>query len=243
MTALLLLGAAISNLSCEGEPLTIAERVLSSTVSLSRESQLTIDTVVPLVITGNPRQNQLIAKIELTATASASDVAERIAQEAELEVTLEGKEAKLTLAPPKVGFLSGRFTLEAPADMDLTVIQRGGTVDVTGMRETISVQSYTHVNIVDARADVSVGVENGNALVDTRLSPSTNTLIRTRSGDIQLTIPDSISANINATGGAGVAVSHPQLPMRPANLPYQVSVGNGLASVVIQAGGKVVIRN
>ncbi len=143
--------------------------------------------------------------------------------------------------------LSGTYRIVLPNDLDVNVTERNGTVDVLGVEGQIVVNSLSHVRVTGAADDVSVAVEAGNALVETEAPPGKQTLIRLGRGDIQLTLPPALSADIVADviNAGNIVVTHPRLPRYPGGtLPYSTSVAGGLSIIRLQTGsGLIVIQS
>jgi hypothetical protein len=223
-----------------------AERTLTSTVTLTRESLLDVNLPIPVVLEGSARTNDVIITVELTVTASSSTVATQKADEVKIETDSEAGVLTLRITEPSRVSLGGSVLVRLPPDLDVKVTERGGTVDVLSVDGRIEVDSASHVRVVGAKDNVSIGVEAGNALVQTEAQPGKQTVINLRQGDIELTLPPAVSVNIEAdvVGNGNIVVAHPTLPRYPGGtLPYRTEVAGGLSVIRLQTGaGLIVIK-
>ncbi|MCK6551783.1 hypothetical protein L6R52_38470 [Myxococcota bacterium] len=237
--------AVTSMFGCEEVPQFSAQRTLTSTVTLDRETLLDVDSVVPLAIVGEPRSDDLHLSLDATVTASTSTRAKRLADALELAPETDGDKITLKLAAPSGATLSGTLEIGAPPGLDLAIVERGGTVDIEDVDGTIQVVAASHVRVVGATGDTSVGVARGNALVDTSATPGSTTLIEVDAGDIELTLPQGLSADILAVAQGQIYIAHPRLPPflgRPGDV-YSANVSGGLAVFRLETrAGKIVIR-
>jgi hypothetical protein len=235
-----------SMIGCAEVPQFSETRSLTSTVALDRESLLDVDSVVSLSIVGERRSTDLHFALEATVTASTSTRAKILADALALAPTSDGDTVTLKVEAPSEASLSGTLEIGAPPDLDLTIVERGGTVDVEDLEGSLRIVSQSHVRVVGATRDTVVGVVSGNALVDTLATPGTTTTIEVTAGDIELTLPEGLSANLLAVAGQGqIYIAHPRLPPflgRPGDV-YSANVGGGLAVFRLETrAGKIVIR-
>lgn len=233
--------------ACSGTPAEKAERTLTSTVTLTLEDTLAIDTPVKLVLSGEPRLEEIYVTLNAVVTASTSTRAEAIANMLAINVERRDRTVAIVIPQPMLATLSGELRLRVPADLKLDIIERNESVEVSGMNSDLRIASRSHVRVVNAKANVTVGVVSGNALVDVDLDPGANIEVSSNTGDVELAVPQAISANLIAmvmTNGT-IVPNHPQLPPyngRPGQ-PYRVIVGDGLSAVALQTGvGNIVIR-
>jgi hypothetical protein len=229
-----------------GEQHTV-ERTLTSTVTLSRESLLDVNLPIPVVLDGRSRTNDVVITVDLTVTASSSSAAIARADEIEIEANSEQGVLRIGITEPMRVALGGAAELTLPGDLDVNVTERGGTVDVVSVDGDIVINSLSHVRVTDATGNVSVAVESGNALVQTESNPGKQTVIRLRRGDIELTLPPAVSADIQADvlGNGNIVIAHPGLPRYPGGtLPYRATVAGGLSIVRLETGaGLIVIKS
>jgi hypothetical protein len=224
-----------------------AERTLTSTVTLTLEDTLAIDSWVPLAVGGERRIDQIFATLEATVTASTSTRAEALAAGLEIEVERRDRTVLLTVAKLDMANLEGTLTLRVPADLHVEAIERTGTIDVIGMDGNIRASSRSHVRITGAKGDVTAGVYSGNVLVDADLDPGSRIDLAVEGGDIELSVPSVISVDLAAlvqTRGT-ITPAHPQLPpfFGSAGQIYRAVVGGGLSVAALQTNiGNIVIR-
>ncbi len=241
------LTAAPLGFSCGQPHPFLTERVVTSTVALQGETTLHVDSAVPIRIQGEPRIDEVFATLEVALTASTAATADRLAEEAEVLVDRsESGVLKLTLPAPDHASIRGGLGIRAPNDLNVVVIERAGTVQIENIEGDIIVNARSHVLITGAENNVTVRAEQGNAIVSTRLPPGTTTDILVGAGDVQLTVPTGLSADIEANAPSGqVITSHPNLP-RALNtrLPYEANVGGGLSIVRLATRqGVILIQN
>lgn len=226
-----------------------AERSLTSTVTLRGETRLIVDSLIPIEIRGERRLDEIRVVIDATLTASTSTRANAAAEKLSFdEAHPDARTVTLSLAAPEDALLTGTFRLEVPADMDVKAVERASTVFIEGMDGAIDVTSVSHVRVVEASKDVRVNVGRGNALVDATLTPGSTVDVRVRAGDVELRVPEALSADIEATFATEGAIitDHARLPpfFGTAGQPYRASVGGGLSIVRIATGtGRIVIRS
>lgn len=223
-----------------------ATRTLTATVTLTSEDILAIDSAVTLKIHGEPRIDEIYATLDATVTASTSTRAEQIASKLSIDVTRSNNTVTIKIPIPTETILQGELRLRVPSDLKIDAIERGDHVDIDGMEDDLRVFSESSVRIIGAQHDVNVGVNHGNAILETELDPGSRIELATNSGDLQLTVPISISADVIAlvkTNGT-IVTNHPQLPPfrgQPGQA-YHVRIGDGLSSVSLQTGvGNIVI--
>jgi hypothetical protein len=111
------------------------------------------------------------------------------------------------------------------------------------MEGAMRIDSIRSVRVTEADDDVVLRVESGNALVDARLRPGSAIDVGVGAGDVQIDLPEALSASVEAMATEGVVSSHPALPSRPPSVPYRETAGAGGASVVATTRrGAVVFR-
>jgi hypothetical protein len=231
--------------ACEGSS-GVAERSIAGNVDLLTARTLVVDSVVEVIVTGNPRADDIAYALDAVVTASTATVANRLADRLVIGVDRpEDDVVRVRLDPLDNGTLSGQLRLTVPSDLDLGVLQRAAQVTVDSMDAVVQVDSIGAVRIVDPGGYVSVGVQTGAVVVESTLPVGETTEVSVRNGDIQLLVPQQISAAISATaGGAGsVQIQHPSLPRPLANRPYAATVNGGLNSVRLSTmNGSVFIQ-
>jgi hypothetical protein len=242
MIAVIAVGAA----GClTGEQHTV-ERTLTSTVTLSRESLVFVNLPIPVVIEGSNRTDDVVIEVDLTVTASSSTVADLKADEVKIETKSENDALLVAITEPPRVTLGGRCSILMPADVDLKVLGRGGTVDVVSMEGQIEIDAITHVRVVGVQDNMDVAIENGNALIESEAPPGKLLVVNLNRGDIDLTLPAAVSANIEADviGSGNIVIAHPMLPRYPGGtLPYRADVSGGLSVIRLQTGtGLIVIK-
>lgn len=201
-------------------------------------ARLHVDALIPVRVRGS-RRDDLVLRIEGTVTASSTDTAQRAADAYTLEAKPrdEAGPLEIVMAPPSQGQIEGVLTVLMPRDLELLVLSRGGTADVSGMREGIEVQSAGGVLVADSSPVVLVRSEQGGVALDSNLAGGVTIDVDSARGDIQLALPSAPSVRILADAANGISSSHPSLPSRPAGVPYQQVLGGGSASVVLSARG------
>ncbi len=232
--------------ACSEAPQEKVERTLTSTVTLSLEDTLAVDSAVTLRISGEPRLDEIYATLNAVVTASTSSRAAMLADKLSIGVERRDRTVALVIPVLKDAVLSGELLLRVPSDMKIDVVERGDTVDVSGMNHHLRIASRSHVRIVGAQEDVVVGVVQGNVVLDVELNPGTNIDVRTDAGDIDFAVPQTLSVTLVARTMNGTIIpQHPQLPpfRGGAGEPYGVVVGGGLSNVQLQTGvGNIIIR-
>jgi hypothetical protein len=219
-----------------------AERTLTSTVTLSLEDTLAVDSV----ISGERRSEEIYATLHAVVTASTSTRAESIASKLAILVERRERVVSISVPVPTDTVLMGDLVLRVPADLKIQAVNRGDTVDLSGIDADIRVSSRSHVKVSGAKESVLIGVVNGNALVDAELDPGSSVQIFCENGNVELKIPSAISADISAlvkTRGT-VVPNHPQLPpfRGSAGQVYRTRIGDGLSSVALETSvGNIVI--
>jgi hypothetical protein len=230
--------------SCGGGESFTATRSITSTVTLAGESRLVVNLPLPVVLRGERREDVVVAA-DFTITASTSTPASNVADT--IQILTERRDGDLFIGlgePTTRGrFAAGGVVIRLPRDVDLDVTERGGTVEIEGIEGKIRVNSLGHVRVTGAEDDVFVAVQSGNALVDTDLRPGGSTTVQLVRGDIQLTTPAAVSADIEAVSESGlIVIAHPSLPRYPGGgLPYRANVGGGLNTVRLSTRSGVVV--
>ena len=226
------LALAFGPLGCEVGPTAAASGVLTSTVTLDRfDEALVVDSVLPVAVIG-ARRSDVLVEVELTITASSAEVAERALAAYAIQVEGSGGTRVITAAGPSQGRASGLLRIEAPRDLPLEVSSKGGSARVEGMAAAVAIQAVGPVQLLDARSDAVVRVEVGGAQVDTPLRPGQRVDVGAGSGDVVIALPANPDGRFDAEAPGGVASAHPALPSRPGGVPYGITRGAGLASVV-----------
>lgn len=244
LTSVLIAGVVTSTSCLQGEQVSL-ERSLTSTVTLQSETRLVTNLPIPVVVQGERRVNDVVVTVDLTVTASSSTKARLLADMIDIDAEHADRDLVVTIGEPAGAELSGTVQLRIPDDLDLKVVERGGTVDILEVEGEIEVDARSHVRIVGAESHVDVGVEAGNALIETALPPGSGAVVQVNAGDIELTLPPAVSADIEANATAGIVIAHPMLQRWPGgNQPYRANVGGGLSVVRLSTRrGLVVIRS
>ena len=128
--------------------------------------------------------------------------------------------------------------------MDVSLVGRGGPVDVVDVGGAIDAVGATHTRITGATGSVRLRVDQGNAIAEVAALPGNTVQLATNSGDVQVILPARPSVAIAAqTGSGAILIRHPGLPRYPGGgLPYAANVNGGLAQVVLQtSAGNVVV--
>lgn len=245
--ALLTVLAALT--ACNEVPQHPAERTLDQTFTLTDELVLAIDSAVSVAVVGAERRDDILAHLEITVTASTSTRARILADSVMLvEERLEEERALiLTLPPPTEAGIGGFLELTIPADLDLSIIERGGTTEVDGVTGDLAIESVSHVRVTGAEQDVSIETSAGNVLLETALSQGSTTQVTLAVGDIELTVPNTPSVDLQALARSrgGVFPAHPAFPPffgGPGDI-YTAFVGGGLSlAQLVTGGGNIVIR-
>lgn len=234
--------------SCETGDQFQATRAWTSTVTLSRQAVLELQSPLTLGIEGLPRTNELMLDVEAVATASSATVAQELVDALEFQIEeVDTRTLRITGEgfQPNNGTITGILIVQLPEDMDLNVFGAGGPVQIFDMTGDITVNAITDTQIVRSSGDVVVRVEQGVILVESELDPGTRVDAQTGAGDVQLTLPSFISAQVAAQTQQGtIFVTHPSLPAPIQGLAYGTIVGGGLSGIVLVTGrGNILIQS
>lgn len=226
---------ALAGAGCGGDQAS-ASRTLESSYALGTEAAIFIQSVVPIAVIGE-RRDDLALVVEATVTASAADVAERALDAWAPEVDVESSPGTViyVIGHGSEGNLSGTAEVRIPRDMDLRVLSSNGDALVQTMTSDIRVDALATVAVLEPRGNVDIRVESGTGLVRGGFRSGTTTTVRVGSGNAQLEVPSSTSLTIEADTTAGIASSHPSFPSRAAGLTYTVSAGSGSATAIVEA--------
>jgi hypothetical protein len=249
--AVALLGGAalaLAGPSCGSGFTESAEVVRTATIALGRETTFLVDIPVDLVVEGHPRSTDLVYTLKATVTASTASVAQGLAEAVKLSTQAEDARGIRLVAEglePKNGQVRGVLKVQLPDDMDLFLIGHA-TVEVHEVEGALQVAAAGHALVEGAVGNVSVGSQAGNALVAVNPLPGSLVEILAVRGDVQLTVPTAVSAQVVASPGGGgqLVVRHPAFPtpLNPA-APYAVSVGGGLSQITLTTQvGNIVIQ-
>jgi hypothetical protein len=247
--ALAVIVITVANISCDEGPQFPAKRTFTSTITLGAETVLILDVPISITLRGEPRIDEIYATVDATVTASTSTRASQLAEDLRFIRTSSAGDTKLSLAlaaPPEAS-IGGTITVRVPSDLDLAVVERGGTTDVVNMRGNIEIASASHTRISGAERNVFVQTSAGNVLVDSTLPAGSSVRLELQVGDVDLAVPEGLSADIQATAvrSGSVIPAHPRLPQftGKAGDTYRANVGGGLSVVRITTGsGKIIIR-
>jgi hypothetical protein len=249
--------AALVAPACQGIPQPNFTRTLTSTVTLSAETNLVLVSPVALTATGSLGRSAVYATLEAVVTASTATKARVLAGELSLDVTrVDAADVKLDLGNPPgtfIGALGGSLSLGLPASLGLTAEVDNGTTVISGLTGPIAITSNEAVKITGGAAGITVSVQNGNAIVDTALLPGGMTTISVGQGDIELDLPAALSADLAVqSGSAQIVINHPalsSLPLTqltmPLNFGQPISVpqsGDGMSFQATVNGGAAVVR-
>lgn len=240
MAAMTSLGGSLLPLACDSGASFTETRSFTSTVTIGNATRLQVDVLVPLVIVGE-RRDDVVVELDLSVTASATDVAQRALDAWTLGEGNEGGTAFVVVGPPSDGFLGGSAVVRAPRDVDLRILQRGGTVGVADMERGIEIDSVGAVQVAAADDDLVIRVESGDVRADHQLRAGARVDIAVGNGNVQVDLPVPLDANVDAASTQGVTSMHRDLPSRPASIPYRETAGGGNASVVATTTGGGVI--
>lgn len=245
--ALCLLAGAALLPACEPLERYTESTVRTATVTLSAEDTLVVESAFPLLVTGMRRRDDLSYHLQAEVTTSSTTTSKKIADELAVDMErVDARTVKLKVTAPADAVLGGVFRVWIPADLQLALFSQGGPVEVDRVEGAMVINAITHARVVGARNHVTLRVESGNALVETSQAPGVITDVLVGRGDVQVTLPAFLSAQIAATAGGGGAVlaSHPSLPAMQAGRPYRVSVNGGLSQLRAETRlGNVILRS
>lgn len=224
-------GTAVWGLGCEAGDTASFEQTLTSTVTIGNASGLRVDTILALSVVGE-RRDDILVRLEATLTASSVEAAEQLLSRYQIQSQVADAVVEIIIAPPEDGVLSGTAEVRTPQDLDLRVLERSGPLQIDRMEGAIVADSVGATTVLRAESDVVLRIENGAAFVDTALRASNRIDVGVGTGNVQLNLPTPLNARIQAESSAGVVSNHPELPSRPASVPYLQTVGGGAASVV-----------
>lgn len=220
--------------ACEQGEQFEASRSWTSTVTLGQQRILEIHAPVTLGIEGLPRTSELVLDMEAVATASSATVARQLVDNLDWTIDDDGRRLRVTgdNFQPNQGTIQGVLIVRLPDDMDLEVFGLGGPVQIFDVEGDITVNAATHTELVRTSGNATVRLEQGNALIDSAVSPGSVIDVVVNAGDVQLTAPLTVSAQIGAVTNQGqIFIRHAGLPNPIQGLPYQVTVGGGLSRV------------
>ena len=240
MAAMMSLGGSMLPLACDSGESFTETRSFTSTITIGNATRLQVDVLVPLVVLGE-RRDDVVVELELSVTASASDVARRALDAWTLGEGNEDRTAFVVVGPPADGLIGGSARVRAPRDIDLRVLQRNGTVGVADMERAIQIDAVGPVQVAAADDDLVIRVESGDVRADHQLRAGARVDIAVANGNVQVDLPVPLDANVDAASTQGVTSMHRDLPSRPANIPYRQTAGGGNASVVATTTGGGVI--
>ena len=254
LRAALLVGSlsavAVASLwSCDDKPPDAIERTITSTVTLGASvARVTIESWTPLSVSGAVLRTDLFAELEVTLTASSSTVARRLADELTIEVERPSStDVIVRVRPPRDAMLYGILRVRLPAQLAVEGIVHSGTAEASGLEGPVAFTAQGGVRVTDARDDVTAIVTSGNVSVDTRLPPTHEVRVEVGKGDVELRLPLSLSAQIQAdvTTRGEVLIDHPEL--QPAagiyRTRYRAELNGGLSTVrVLTQVGNIILR-
>lgn len=206
---------------------------------------LELDVPVPVRVRG-ASGSQLTIKGALTITSGESQArADELAEGYQVK-TSSASEPYIVIVPvpgqaPNTPFpeslVFGGLEVQVPADTDLVLLQRGGTVDLAGVRAQMDIQSTGAVQVLGVENNAKIATAGGGIRVETRLLSGSLLDVTALAGPVNLIMPRSPSVRLEATAGpeAQVISQHPDFPPRPGQREYRATVGSGSASVVVDA--------
>jgi len=221
--------------------------VRTATVTLGQQTNFVLEAPVQVLVTGQPRSTDLVYELRATVTASTTTVARALSEAVTLKTEdTDSRGIRLVFEGADLtdGKISGFLRVWIPEDMDVSLVGRGGPVDVVDMAGALDLVGATHTRVTGATGPVRVRVDQGNAIAEVAALPGNTVELRTNAGDVQAILPPRPSVAIQAqTGNGAILVRHPGLPAYPGgDLPYGAVVNGGLAQVVLQTSvGNVVL--
>ncbi len=230
---------AIAVSAC-GEELKEATRFFDVEVDLEGAGAVVVDLPTSVVISGGSGSMLTLTGTISVFTSSAAQ-SQALADDLQVESDVSGGTLTVLIRPtgsgagtpfPEATF-GGTLDVTLPDDVDLSVIERGGTTRVSGVSGDIDVRSLGGVIVDDAERNVRVRAENGPVRVEAAARSGSTTDLWVGNGDVELRLPPRLDARVTAEAKIGtVYLSHPELPVRPAT-PYDVTVGGGGATVEV----------
>lgn len=235
---------ALAAAACGGE-LFGADRFIDASVDLEGAGAIVLDVPVPVRVTGSAGRTQLTFTGTITVTTSSAARSRTLADELEIRVERGGGTLTAGLQVPGRGggtqfpeaTLRGILDVAVPAGLPLQVLQRGGSVELSGVAADVDIRSVGPVQVLDAPASVSVRTDNGPVEIRTRAAPGSRTFLGMVAGpEARVILPAALNARVVAqTGDGRVLLSHPRLPPGPAD-PYDTVAGAALAEVEVSVG-------
>ncbi len=244
-----LLGAAtaVSAISCDAVPTFSYSRSFTSTVTVSTERVVGISAPVSMEIV-RARRTDILISVNITVTASSSTVARTRAEGIELSILqTDGATARIELPSPEDFGIDGSLRVEVPSDIEVQGAS-SNVVIIRGVEKPIIAIAGKGVQVEGAAGSVQVSVDNGNAVVDTRLDANASVEITVGSGNIDLALPARISAEVTAIvqQQGEVSIAHAGLPaaIGLGKTRYGTSVNGGLSAVrALITTGRITIRS
>jgi hypothetical protein len=242
--ARLALAAVLTAAGCGGE-LFEANRFIDEAVDLEGASAIVLDVPVPVRVTGAAGRTQLTFTGTITVSTSSAARSRALADALEVRVERDGGALTAGLQVPGRGggtpfpeaTLRGILDVGVPAGLPLQVLQRGGSVELSGVAADVDIRSVGPVQVRDAPASTSVRCDNGPVEIQTRAAPGSRTFLGMVAGsEARVILPAALNARVRAeTGDGRIFLSHPRLPPGPAD-PYDVVAGTALAEVEVSVG-------
>lgn len=179
------------------------------------------------LVSANAAQVESLAETYAVETASTSEP---------LRVVLPAPGAGQGTPFPEVRIF-GELLVEVPAAMDLAVLQRGGSVQVSGVDGQMDIESVGTLVVQGLRSTGRLQAASGGARVDAILASGDAVQITCGQGPVNVVLPPNPSVRIEAMAGPGreVVVSHPDLPRSVGRETYQATVGSGAARVLARS--------
>lgn len=247
-SAVLALLSALILCACDVGAVGSHSRTFTSTVTVSRETSVTIQSQIPLEITGEPLRTSVLAEVDITVTASSSTVARTRAEALEIQVERpDDGRVILSLGPLAGSTLAGTLRVRMPARLAVDARANTGTALVTRMQAAVQAAASGGVAVTECNGDITALVTRGNVIVDTGLGLGATINAQTGAGNVELRLPVSLSATVEADvqSQGQVLIEHPSLP--PAvginRTRYRTKVNGGLSLVrALTRAGVIVIR-
>lgn len=239
------LAALASSVGCGEGHSGSADRTLTSTITAGGARLLTVQAPVALEVTGHPSRTTILAALDVTITASTATRARTVAEGLVIDAVAKDEQLELRVAIPSDAGISGTLKLTVPAYLDLG-LRVAGTVMVGRVDGEIGVEAQSSVKITGAKRSVAVAATAGNVLIDSDTPQSTVLDARTGSGDMELTLFERPSLDLEAsvTGQGQVVIAHPAFPQAINSSSYRAAVNGGLAVARLLTGtGRIVIRS
>lgn len=237
LLGLSLLGASALGLfapGCDTAPAVSEALSRTSTVTLAREDSVLVVSDVALELTGTLVGSSVVVNFEGAVTASTAEQAKALAEAFVITQVSDDETLRIELrAPAGAQSLSGLAKLTLPRGLQVGA-SSGGSVHIRSMERLIEVEAGRDVIVENARDTVRAIAHGGSMLLSSAV-PASSTLEAQASGNIELALPQAVSADIElvAEGGGQIVIQHPGLPapVSPNSPTYRTVVRGGAAVV------------